>query len=253
MKPFLYATTVALLLSGCAKTDEPEPAITIDQSTVSLHYDQAQSFTLRRGSSTVDPASLTWSSSDTLIGTVSKQGIFKAKRVGKTTVTGRPADNGSSVTSEITVTPYSTAYTEPVVTFQVSKATVKGKETRTLLNETTDGLFFGGERPTVAGVTYQFNAGQYAASGVSLQPTQAVATDVALFLKERYTYLGTDEDIYVFADERGLLIGLTASDQAGLLVLYLPEPTGGRRPAGASAARVAAMKALLAHSQAWPR
>lgn len=230
MKLFLFLLLPVILLTSCSKQPEVTPAlpITLDKPTVDLHYDGSYQYNLSQGGSVVDPSTFTWTSSNPDAGSISAAGNFTAKRIGQTVIKGLSKDNKNGVQSVITVVPYSTAWTEPITTFGVNKASIKLAEKRSLSDETGNGLVYYGETDKIRGVLYLFTADKLTSAGVLPENTSAMAVETSTFLKERYDYIGIKDKVYFFTDNKKVSIGLTVDDQIGLTVIYLPYSTGGR-------------------------
>jgi hypothetical protein len=229
MKQLLLTTLAVAGLIACSKPKDAAPAVAINNANVELNYDSTHQFSLTQGSTAVSPSTYTWTSSDVTVGTIAPTGLFTARRIGETTITGISSDKSSTVQSKVVVKPYSTAWIEPVTTFGSNKTSVKSKEKRTLIREQTDGLIYKGESAKVTNVAYIFESDKLTTAGLQLTSTAEMAQEAAVFLLERYTYLGKEDDIYVFTDGKTVHVGLAADDSAGLVAIYVPYASGGRQ------------------------
>lgn len=228
MKHLLPFLLVIVLLS-CSKDNEPELPIAIDKPATALKYDKTYQFHLTQGNSAVDPTKFTWTSADNNVGTIDANGLFKAKRIGETSVTASSKEKILSLKSSVTVLPYSTAWVEPVYTFNINKASVKLQEKRTLFDEKANFLGYFGESNNVRTVIYTFESDKLQSVTVFLQNTTAMVDEAATFLKERYEYKGTLNSVYFFTEtSKNLVIAISVDPTSGLNVLYYPINKGGR-------------------------
>lgn len=215
MKRQLCLTIIAASLSLFAcKKDESKPKAEIDSKEVSVHYDEQHAFTIKNPGS----SSVTWSSTDESVGTVSSSGVFKAKKIGTTTV--KAVSSGFSIESKVTVTPYSTLCAEPFWQLSASKATTKSKEKRALISETATGLAYTGENVKVRNVMYIFESDKMTAAALLLSNNSAVVEESAKFLLERYTAIGSSDDYYFFTDGKTVTIAITYEETLGFVALY---------------------------------
>ena len=94
--------------ASCAVTVKPRvTGVSLDNSSITLTVGSTQTLT-----ATVTPAdalnkSVTWSSSNTSVATVSSYGVVTAKAVGNATITVTTSDGGKTATCAVTVTPIS--------------------------------------------------------------------------------------------------------------------------------------------------
>lgn len=223
-KLLLLLLLPAMLLVSCSKkSDDAEPDITLDQTTVSLNYDKEYQFAVKKGASNIDLSSMKWTSSDETIGTVSATGLFKAKRIGTATV--QAVGNGTTLNAQVTINPYSTLCREPFVDFGSSLAAIKAKETRVLATQSTTLLNYTGENSKLRNVLYSFdNTGMTSAALLFANTTQ-VTEETVKFFSERYQYEGMDSDVYFFT-KNNVLIGLTYDDVLGLSAIYVKNTAG---------------------------
>lgn len=213
---------LGICLAACSK-DDP---MTISQSSVQLKYDGSYQFTVKKGGDNVSGA--TWKSSNTNVGTVDSKGNFKARKIGKTDVTASTGDG--SVKASIEIQPYSTLYTEPVLDFNQSKATVKTKEKRKLLQESTDGLIYEGENSKIEFVFYLFENNRLDGGGVVFEATSPVVKEATTFLKERYPNSSLDGSLIIFLDDnKKYEIILGVDDTLGPVALYKGNTSSGRK------------------------
>ncbi|WP_316823536.1 Ig-like domain-containing protein [Pedobacter gandavensis] len=208
-------------LSSCSKKEDPKPTYAINQTSVSINYDKEHQFTVKLGEKTADAAGFTWTSSDPSVGTISGTGLFKGKKIGSTTI--KAEGNGTVLTAELTIKPYSTLFKEPIIEFGVSIATIKGKESRKLIEQASNGLLYEGENSKIKQIMYIFENSKLAGAAALFESTKPVVEEVVQFYSERYTYLGEDEDFFVFSDGK-YLIGIGEDNTLGVHAIYLPVP-----------------------------
>ncbi|MDY3507289.1 ABC transporter substrate-binding protein, partial [Riemerella anatipestifer] len=104
--------------------------------------------------------------------------------------------NGKTLTSKVTITPYQTFFTEPLMFFGKTKADVKVSETRKLTRETTTALVYEGENSSVNRIGYIFDNNGNMTSAIVMFPTSSSSTDkVTTFYKERYLVLSTENNV----------------------------------------------------------
>lgn len=209
---FIAATAVS-----CSKNDS-KPSYAIDMTSVNLNYDKEHQYVVKSGNTVIDNKTLTWSSSDETVGTVGTSGLFKANRIGKTTI--KAEINGLSLMSEVVVSPYSTMCKEPVLDFGVSMATIKSKETRTLNGESSVALRFAGENAKLRDVRYLFDGTGLNSAMLLITETEAIVEESARFISERYDYLGESDDMYIFGDKK-VLIAVNVHADLGFNFLYV--------------------------------
>ncbi len=131
---FLFSIFSATFLA--CKEDDTGP-LTLERTQLDLKYDQEHQFVVKQGKNTVSSSDFTWKSSDEVVGVVGPDGKFSGRRIGQTTVTGTSSDGQSTVTSEVTILPYSNLAKLPVLDFGASRATIESRETREFLSTLT--------------------------------------------------------------------------------------------------------------------
>lgn len=228
-KQLLTLLVPVLLIISCSKKDD-KPSTTLDQDKVSLNYDQTHQFKLNEGSSSVDAAKATWSSSDLSVGTVNAAGLFTARKIGNTTI--EAVVNGSTISSEVTVVPYSELCVEPVAEFGITMAAVKSREKRALLEQSSNGLLYKGENAKLLNVIYSFEPSGLESSLLLLSPTNAVVEESAKFFAERYPFSGESDGIFFFENLK-TTVGVGYLEELGFVALYFPSSITIMRTAGA--------------------
>jgi hypothetical protein len=220
-KSILLLLLPALLFAACKKDDKPAPSISSE--TVELNFDKEHQFSIKEGSNDYSASGLTWTSSDLSVGTITASGLFKAKKIGKTTI--KAEGNGISLTSEVTVKPYSTLCKEPAYTFGISINAVKALETRSLLSQTVTGLNYAGENAKVRNILYAFENGLLVSSALLIADNQASVEEAVKFLAERYTYQGESEEVFYFSNG-SVIIGLSFHETLGYNAIYIKNTVG---------------------------
>lgn len=225
-KHVLTSLVIGLIisLSSCSKNEDPKPnpepaTYAINNSTVSINYDKEHQFVVKLGTGAVNATTFTWTSSDPTIGTISTSGLFKGKKIGTTII--KAEGNGTTLTSQVTISPYSTLFKEPVIDFGASIASIKGKETRKFGEQFEQTLYYEGENTKVRFVAYNFEANKLISAGAFFQNTTAVVEELAKFYSERYTFLGEEENIFLFSAGK-YLIGIGQSKELGTFAIYVP-------------------------------
>lgn len=226
MKHLFFIVSLLWVFTSCSKKDEA-PAVAINQPQLQVHFDEEHQFALTQGNNTLDASQYKWTSSDETVGTVDAAGKFSGNRIGETTITGTSADGKNRVESKVTVIPYVASFVkEPVLDFGNSKATVKSKETRTLMNENDNSLEYQAENTKLRGVGYIFQNAALIGSVLFLTQTNEVAQEAARYYAERYyTEMGDNEILVEISDK--VIMGLVIDEDWGLCCIYLPANTSG--------------------------
>lgn len=141
--------------ASCAVTVKPRVSgVSLDNSSISLTVGGTQTLT-----ATVTPAdaldkSVTWSSSNTSVATVSSNGVVTAKDVGNATITVTTNDGGKTATCAVTVTPMSVTG----VSLNKNSLTMYENDSETLIatvtpsNATNKSVSWSSSNPAVANV-----------------------------------------------------------------------------------------------------
>lgn len=220
----LTLITFSVVLCACSKKSD-KPAYTIDQAKISLNYDKTHQFEVKQGSNIIAGSSLTWTSSDQAIGTVSAHGFFTANKIGTTTITATNASGSAS--AEVIINPYSTLCKEPVLEFGATFANIKSKESRGLLEEVSAGLVYAGENTKIRAIMYLFDDNRKMTSAAILLANNppAVIAEAGTFFSERYTYQGVEENIVIFTGTN-LIVAMSYDNTLGYVALYLNNASG---------------------------
>jgi len=219
---------LAVLSVSCSKDKDAEPATVLSDADLKLHFDDTHQYTLTKGTETVTATNFKWTSSDTVVGKVDQSGKFTGRRIGQTTIKAVSTDGKVTAESKVTIDPYSTLCTEPVVDFKATQAAVKAKEKRVLQAEDTASIVYKGENAKLRGVAYAFSKNSLVNSFLVLTETQAVFDEAATFLFERYEYLGEEDYIYFFTNNK-VVVAYMEEETLGLVAIYAPYPAGGLR------------------------
>lgn len=218
---------ISTMLYSCKK-DTPE--YLINQPNLALNFDGEHQFMIKQDGDNIDAAGFSWTSSDPTVGVISAAGLFSGRKIGKTTI--KASGNGTTLTSEVTINPYSNLCREPYTVFGSSKATVKSKETRVVSEEIATGIQYQPENSNFRGVVYLFEADKLTSTILFLGSTQALLKESATFLAERYTYEGiTEDDVLVFSNN-AVLVGLGYHADLGYHAFFIPNTTNAKSSIG---------------------
>lgn len=220
-KQLLTLLALAMILTSCSKKD-PEPVYSLDKTTLELNYDKDHQFAIKLGSKDIDESEFKWSSSDETVGFVSASGLFNAYRIGKTTI--KAVGTNATLTSVITIAPYSAICAEPYIKYGATKSTVKSKETRTLQDETATALYYRGENAKIKNALYGFDNNLLKSMVLVFADTEAVVKESIKFFSERYVYLGIEDDLYLFGNV-DTFIGMGHFEELGFCAIYLENKT----------------------------
>lgn len=126
-RQILFAAAPLVLLAGCSDKDDPAPigvaGVEVSRPTLKLALDGTERLTASVTPDNAADKTLTWTSSDEAVATVSSEGVVTAVRAGHATVTA--AAGGRTGTCAVTVNPdiYTAAveFHEPEFNFIVRK------------------------------------------------------------------------------------------------------------------------------------
>lgn len=213
MKKFLLIASLFLVLFSCKKEEEI-PIINLDKTTATLHHNETIQLTV------TPTQSCTWTSLDTNVVTVSRTGLLTGVRIGDTKIVAKSIENNISAECVVHLTAQSFLFEEPYYTYGQTKEYVKGKETRELISETSDGLVFIGENSNIRYVIYSFeNNGNTSVDVMFLNPTTTIEL-AKVFFDERYIYRGYMSLVAIYFDGLETFIGLNYDSTLGLNALY---------------------------------
>lgn len=244
MKKFVWvwAFILPLIFAGCSDDDEKEIMFSLSDESVSLQVDDEYLI------SSTKEAKWTCDNPFVVSGTNSDYPLpqmrIKAKHVGKATiaVVTREGEKGECA---IEVLPVYTTYQEPVLQFGASKATIKSKENRVLLQENTNSLGYRGENNAVQAILYLFENNKMTSVAVAVSFSKT--KEVTNFLMERYQPLGEEDGIFLFInneiDKADMGVALTVQEDY-LMIMYLP--SGVVTKAATSSDKFARLKAVFA-------
>ena len=205
---------------SCGKKSDPKPEkYVLSKTSLTTKYDEYYKFVITQGSLTIDPSNIKFTSSNPKTGTIGLEGLFDAKRVGDTKITAVIGE--TTLTADVTVTPYSTLCTEPILSFGALISDVKSKETRVLSSQNLEELVYAGENSKIRHVMYLFESGRLEASVLLLADNNLIVEESVKFLSERYTYLGkTNNNVYVFENENAT-VGLSYNTDLGYNAIFI--------------------------------
>jgi len=162
-KYFPIIMLAGALFCGCKKTSPtPGSAYVLDQKNVSLHYDQQHQFAVTANQNSAAVPAITWKVSDTTIGNIDVNGLFKAKKIGTDTITA--TGQNLKLNAIVTVAPYYELFKEPYFVLGADTSTVKANETRKFSAKDEDKVTgedriifsYHGENANITTVTYTF-------------------------------------------------------------------------------------------------
>jgi hypothetical protein len=220
MKKTIYTLSlIVFTIFSCSKKNSVSP-YKLDNTAVSVHYDQTHQFQVSQGSAALQGSATTWKTSDTTVGVINQAGFFSAKRVGTVTVTGTASTYNLKAT--VTVVPYSTLCKEPFFQDGASIDSTEKREFRPLTGASATGLVYTGENAKVRTVEYGFVDDKMTAAVLLLANTDAVVTEADKFFSERYTLLGTANNVYYFTDKVKLIaLSIDSNATVGFNALYV--------------------------------
>ena len=231
MKKSIFLLAISLIVlslsfvSCSSGGDEEVINYSLSPSSLTTNYDKTQQFNVLNGSSTLKSSDFNWSSSNEISGKVNSNGLFTAGKIGETTITATNKNNGKSVSSKITISPYQIFFSEPILAFGETKEYIKSKETRTLLKETTTGLSYIGENNNIRNVGYTFDSsGKMTSAIVLFKNDTSISTNVATFYNERYYYVGLINNLLAFSSTNKTIsvqINSDINSSLGFNALYL--------------------------------
>lgn len=208
----LFGCTI-MALASCKKDkgETPVTKIDIDQTAVTMHYDEQHQFALSSNTTTM-PTSASWSSSDTTVGTINSKGLFSAKKIGTTTITA--AGTGYTLTAAVTVAPYYNLFQEPYAVLGTDSVTVRTKEARKFAGKLNLGvssyeedvlISYYGENTNVNLVQYGFVNNKLNNTAVELVTNndKSYVDKVMTFFKERYAPYPNSTNTKVLANFKG--------------------------------------------------
>lgn len=224
MKQSLLLLLITLIVIGCKKDKEVPNYSFVNPSVI--HYDESHQFEVQNNQKQVGSNLVSYSSSDESVGNINATGLFTAKKVGQTTITG--SVNGKNFSTVVTVKPYSTFYTEPSVEFGANQNAIRSYERRVEEESAINYLYYKGENYKILQVLYVFEELKMQTAIVQFRTTEEIGSEVITFLKERYSYLGENEGYFYFSDNKTVLIGLNVDKTLGLVAGYIKYngPTG---------------------------
>jgi len=218
MKKLILMISLFLVLFSCKKDDET-PIITLDQNVATLHHGETIQLTV------TPTQACTWSSLDTNVVTVSQTGLVTGVRLGDSKIIVRSTENNISAECVVHLTALSNLYQEPYFTYGQTKEYVKANETRELISETSDGLFYLGENSNIRYVGYLFENNLVTSADVMFMNSTSIIDEVIDFLNERYYLYGFSDGVAFYDYTFGCIIGFGYDSSLGLNALYFKPDT----------------------------
>lgn len=215
----LIGITYMLLVIACGK-DTKKPEAILNSTNVALKHKETFQFEVTRGNEQVPFSTLTSSSSDDFVGSLSSSGLFTANSIGETTI--KIVGEGISLSAKVTVEPIYNLYREPSLNFSHSKAQIKSYETRSLDGETAGALLYKGENNNLDYVMYIFENGVLNGAAVLFPPRSSLVEQVTAFYNERYNYLGQTSGRLVFdTPKSSVMVVIGVDSDLGFNAMYL--------------------------------
>lgn len=224
----LMASAVMLIFIGCEKEVEPEKTkITLNSQSVKIHYDET--FALE-ANVTPEPLDVLWVTDNENVADINQEGIISGVKIGETTITAKTIE--AEVICAVTVEPYESFVTEPLVDFGENKDYVKDNENRVLYNETADGLVYeDNSNSLVDYVFYMFENNILDGSVIMLnQSVVNLETErLMTFFDERYYYVGSQDGIIMYENDT---VGVGISVIQGVMVVLYVENNSNKSVTG---------------------
>lgn len=182
---FLLMLMAVVSLSACSSDDDGDDNFSINEKSVSLKA--------RTGETTLESTAkgVTWNSENTYIAVVNQSGKVTALHVGETNIV---ASKGSrTLKCHITVTPNYETYVEPITEFGKSRSYIVQKLGSPDREATNDGreMIYYGQTDSYQVTGYTFENDKLVNCTVALQFDIDKATQIPLFLLDRYESKGT--------------------------------------------------------------
>ncbi len=222
MKSIFYSLAfIGLLLTSCSKKTEETPVpYQINTENKAIHFDETHQFIITQGGVEINGKDVTWVLSDDRVATIDANGLLRGKKLG--TITLAASIKGKfGLKSTVTIIPYSNLCKEPFFEEGASAATTKSREFRTLSSEAATSLFFLGENAKLRNAAYIFKDGKMTSGALLFANNQAVVDEAQKFYDERYTRLGTENNVYFYGDGGSLVIGISIDANIGFNAIYL--------------------------------
>lgn len=226
MRGFIFIVVAfvinAFLLTGCGGHDDPpeDTAIRLSPSEVEVNVNSTIKLEAKFNRKGYSSSDLVWESDNPVLASVSSVGTVTGNLRGETTVRVKTPDGAFSNSCRVIVNPTNFLYKEPLIAFGANPDYVRANEERKFLEEVEEGLIFKGENSNVQAVLYVFEEGKLVVSGVVLEPTEFVASQVVEFLFQRYVLLGELDDGFLWTDGEKAQVLLAVDETLGLVVLY---------------------------------
>lgn len=172
---------------------------------MTLNYDGVYSFAVSNADI------VTWRSNDEFVGTINANGYFTAHHIGEAVITAT-LPNNVILSAVVTVEPYITNISEPIILFGASIDQVKALEDRFLAAETDRELTYTGRADlNELSVSYAFPLSTLSSSTIVFNGTaENVLENVNTFYRERYqlgeaqgnvlSFVSRDQDFSVSID-----------------------------------------------------
>jgi hypothetical protein len=228
-----------MVFSACSKDDPQDDNIRLSEDSFEVKYGESHPLAAEFRRDGYTPGQFTWSSSHPNIAAVDRNGVVTGEKAGEAVITVQTPDQLFSSTSKATVVPTNFLFMEPLTEFRQSRDYIRNNETRKLLEEDEEFMYYEGEDRNTRLVAYYFNGASYEEAIVVLGTTEEIITKAVEFLFQRYDFLVEQDEIYVFNNRKNYVF-LFIHPEMGLTLVYLDDDNQGSQ----SAKLKQAMKAL---------
>ncbi len=205
LKNSFIVLMILFTIYSCVKLDDHSEELILNPKTAELHIGQK----VRFGTNKDD---VEWESKNKFIGTISSNGTFNAKHIGKTKVIAQYGDEKKE--AAVIVIPQVTGFPEPVIKFGVSKNEIIELEKRKLLANNPVTLIYDSESADVETMYYLFEGNRCTYAIIRYKEMdKSKLEDLLTFYNERYEYYGQDKSDQYFVDQRKKVIVAVSTEE----------------------------------------
>lgn len=217
-KKFIIPFALLLIVLGSCSSDDDK--VSLNKTSLSLNAKETSQLEATEKAE--------WSSESEFVAKVDKNGLVTGNHVGKTFIVAKAGSGEAKC--QVEVTPKYNTYVEPVLEFGSTKAAVKSKEKRELIEETDTYLLYDDlTSKAVNRVAYWFKDGKLLMTALSVYGSYV--EESANFLMERYQYIGNEDGGYFFInnDVDKCTMGVRQSVESGFIKIeYYPNSPNSR-------------------------
>lgn len=189
---FMLMAFASFGIMGCGGDDD-EPSISVNPTSISMHYDESQQLKAEGTTAT------SWTVNDEFIASVDQMGLVKGRHIGSTQV--KVSDGKTSAYCDVTITPKYYLIDTPLLNWGASMSSIKSSEThKSLTSTSSDNLMYdytlGG---TACILMYGFENNKLKSAMAILN--KSLFLTAGYYLIERYQpiYMSDDNE-YMFMD-----------------------------------------------------